>query len=106
MASDDTITLNGKSGKVYDYYTHPFGESFKPAPGNYVFVKKDSEGINIIYIGETGDISERFDSHHKMDDIKSAGATHILTHTGDANEKIRKTEEQDLIDNYDPPCNG
>ena len=40
-----------------------------------------------------------------MDGIKSEGATHILTHTNDADDKIRMTEEQDLIDNYYPPCN-
>ena len=61
--------------------------------------------MRAIYIGETGDLSDRFDNHHRMPCIKREGATHICTHKSSANKETRRTEEVDLIGNYDPICN-
>ena len=62
-----TITWTGESGSNYKYWICPMGTFFKEAPGNYIFAKETSPGRwTPIYIGQTGDLSERFDNHHKM----------------------------------------
>ena len=79
-------------------------------PGCYVFMKKrtpPSDGWTPIYFGETGDLSERFDSHHAMPCIMRNGATHIGVLMPDAlkDESLRRSLEEHLIDENPTPCN-
>ena len=53
-----------------------------------------------------GPLSERFDSHHKMPCIRLQGATHIHVHQNDDGVAARRLEERDLVDRWNPPCNG
>ena len=99
MTQAPTCEWKGKSGRVYLYWIHPIGQVFEPVPGNYIFAKATAPGHWVpVYIGETKDLSERFDDHHKMPCIEERGATHIHVHVNN--------EEADLIANYNPPCNG
>lgn len=107
MTDERTIEWVGNSGTKYPYTIYPIGTIFTKASSNYVFAKETKpETFITIYIGETGDLSERFDDHHKMPCIKSNGATHITIHVGETSDTVRKAEEKDLRDNYDPVCNG
>lgn len=102
----DTILWEGKSGKKYKYWIYPIGQEFNAVPGNYIFAKQPKPNEwTPIYIGETSDLSERFDNHHAMACIKRNGATHIHVHRNDGGEKARRAEEADLISKWDPPCN-
>ena len=102
-----TIEWAGKSGRTYKYWIHPIGTNFKAVPGNYIFAKETSPGRHMpIYIGETGDLSERFDNHHKMPCIRRQGATHIHVHTTSGGQAVRQREEADLIAKWRPICNG
>lgn len=106
MADEPTISWVGQSGTKYKYWMYAIGTTFSASPANYVFAKKTNDDTyRPIYIGETGDISERFDNHHKMPCIKRNGATHICTHDGNQTEVERRAEESDLIANYKPICN-
>ncbi len=101
----DTIRWTGKSGQTYQYWIYPIDTTFTAGPGNYIFAKETQPGtFRAIYIGETADLSERFNSHHKMPCIVRNGATHIHAHAN-ADQKARLVEEQDLILNYQPVCN-
>ena len=81
MASEGTINWPGKSGAEYKYWIYPIDTTHRKIAGNYVFAEKMRSGkFRAIYIGETGDMSERFDNHHKMPCITKQGATHITTH--------------------------
>ena len=107
MADEGTINWVGKSGTRYKYWIYKIDTTFTKSPANYVFAKQTSDDkFSNIYTGETGDISERFDSHHKMPCIKREGATRITAHGSSGNEKTRKREEADIVDNYNPACNG
>jgi len=106
VTDQETIIWVGASGKKYKYWIYAIGTEFSAVAANYIFAKETSTGkYSPIYIGQTGDLSERFDSHHKMSCIKSYGATHIHSHTN-VNEQDRLDEEADLISNYNTPCNG
>jgi len=77
------------------------------SPGNYVFAKETkTESFVPIYIGETGDLSERFNNHHKMPCIRQHGATHIHVHTSSSFVSVRRVEESDLNDKWNPVCKG
>jgi len=109
----DICTWTGKSGQNYIYYVSALPPNFNESqPGNYIFAKKNSENRWVpIYIGETSDLGERFEDHHKMSCIKRKGATHIHAHLNHGGEIVRKNEEKDLLalygDAWEPSgCNG
>ena len=96
----------GASGQEYTYYVYSWPVNFKDKRGaNYLFCKIVDNEWGAIYIGETGDLSDRFDSHHAMSCIRREGATHIHAHLN-SNESNRLDEEANLIENHYPPCNG
>lgn len=105
-ATTETVTLQGYSGKAYSYWIYPLGTNFKAAPGNYAFAYRDIFGRWIIlYVGQTSDLSQRFDDHHKLPLARVCGATHLLAHlNGDL--LARLSEERDLIQGLAPRCNG
>lgn len=102
-----TITWTGKSGTGYKYWIYPLGTSFRAEPGNYVFAKESTPNRWLpLYVGQTGDLSERFDGHHKLDCAKRKGATHVHVHINNGGEQTRLNEEADLVASWSPPCNG
>lgn len=101
-----TIQWPGKSGRKYKYWIYEIGQSLKAEPGNYIFAKETSpDKWTPVYIGETQDLSERFDNHHKMACIRQHGGTHICVHTSGSSRAARQAEEDDLISYWNPPCN-
>ncbi len=106
MVSEGRINWEGRSGKAYEYHIYPLNEKHDAVPANYLFARKTEKGtFTPIYAGETGDISERFDNHHKMPCIKREVATHLCTHKGSRDKSTRQQEESDIIDRWKPPCN-
>ncbi len=102
-----SMIWDGLSGRQYRYYIHPIGTKFKAVPGNYIFAREASPGRHRpIYIGETEDLSERFDNHHKMPCIRRESATHIHVHQTNGGVATRRTEERDLVEKWHPNCNG
>ena len=59
---------------------------------------------DVVYIGQTEDLSTRFEDHHKADCFKEHKANCICTH-GDSDEDSRLAKEDDLIKQYNPDCN-
>lgn len=57
-----------------------------------------------LYVGETGDLSTRFDGHHKQECFDEHGANCIGIHL-DASEDSRLEKESDLHDAGEWPCN-
>ena len=112
MAGDRTIKWTGQSGKEYGYAIYKLDETYKAVPANYVFVKEITAAqgstpalFNPIYVGQTSDISQRFENHRKMPCIKRDGATHICVHISSEDEAVRLAEESDIIKQWNPPCN-
>lgn len=103
---EKTILWTGLSGKDYKYLIYDLNAEHEQMPANYVFVKETQGGSYIpIFIGQTKDISEPFQNHPKWTGIVASGATHICVHKSSPNERVRKAEESDLINNYKPVCN-
>ncbi len=104
--ADETILWEGASGMKYKYWIHRLPSNFKAAAGNYIFAEEINPNIyEPAYIGETGDLAERFDDHHAMPCIKRARATHIHVHTTAGGIQTRRDEASDLIKKWQPTCN-
>jgi len=106
VADEVTIKWLGQSGKEYTYWIYKVGTTFESAPGNYIFAKETKPNtFKPIYVGQTADLGERFDNHHKMPCIRQNGATHIHVHKNTEGEPARLSEEADLVDRWHPICN-
>ena len=111
---NDTMDWEGTSGKLYKYGIYTIGTELKAEAGNYIFAKKRPIGERAplsreewtpLYIGETEDLSTRFGNHHKKACTRKYGATHIYAHHN-SSAPVRLAEEADLIEQWDPICNG
>ena len=105
MGKVTTISVTGASGRTYAFDVYPWGTKFKQLGAVYLVLKKNQTDYSILYIGQTGDLSERFDDHHKASCIRSNGATHIHAHIN-RTKAARLAEESDLVAKWNPPCNG
>jgi hypothetical protein len=105
-----TMVLEGASRQKYTFQVYPWGTSFKSVGGVYVVTHAEPnlQGGNnhkIIYVGQTGDLSERFEFHHKASCFRLHKASHICVYLEQA-ERSRLTIESGLIASYNPACNG
>jgi len=110
MCKLGTLVLEGESGNKYDFNVYNWGANLSDIGAVYYISNryKDSDGDwthQRIYIGQTSDLSERFDDHHKAQCFEDHDANAISIHQ-EANESTRLTIEEDLIDALNPTCNG
>ena len=109
MADLGIMYYEGVSGTRYKFTVSAWGTPFNPLGAVYIVtdrVQNQQGGYTheVIYVGQTGDLSERFDNHHKVQCFNQNNRNCICTHL-DANEASRLRKEADLIARYDPPCN-
>ena len=110
MTKFRTIKFTGISDKSYEFTAYSWDTIFKNNCGAVYFVTKRSRNANggythiRIYVGQTEDLSTRFDNHHKQTCFDKYGANCICV-LGEQNENKRLMIEQDLIKKYHPPCN-
>ena len=105
MAS--TVQWPGKFGKDYEYQVFELPVNFESGfgAGNYIFAKISPQSQWMpVYIGQTGDLSERFDEHPARLCIRRNGATHIHAHRN-PNQGSQLAEELDLLVAWNPTCN-
>ncbi len=107
MAALHDITLRGESGREYMFGVYPTGTKFAAIGGNYCVLALATvrNEYDVIYSGQTGDLSGRFADHHKDVCFKRNCETHIAVR-GEKSEQTRLAIERDLIASYNPTCNG
>ena len=109
MTKLGTLTLKGASDQTYDFTVYSYDTEFNAVGAVYEITRRQEKpegGYNhtAIYIGETSDLSTRFDGHHKEDCFVQHNANCKCIHLDDA-EDSRRAKEADLIDNFSPTCN-
>lgn len=101
-----TITLNGRSGRSFQFGIYPWDTSFKALGAVYVPMKLENNGrYTVLYVGQTSDLSERFDDHHKQWCFNRYAKSHIAILL-QSSETNRLAIEADLVASYNPVCNG
>lgn len=101
MSQKSSITATGASGITYTFTLHALNTNFRAVGGVYLILKQNT----VLYVGQTGDLSGRFDAHHKQLCWLRNGADRMAV-IGLSTEKERLALETDLIANYNPSCNG
>lgn len=105
MASVDQVTAVGASGGKYSFDVYRWGQPFRPLGGVYVVLRRQPSGsYDVLYVGQTGDLSERFDQHHKQSCFDRNQRTHIGVMV-EGSEQRRLAIEGDLLGNYKTVCN-
>lgn len=99
----NTITLRGVSGFTYEFEVHNVDTPFHSIGAIYTFAQTPNVPP-IYYIGRTGDLSVRFNNHHKLPQALRIGANSILVRPV-ALEAERIRIEADLIAYYKPQLN-
>ena len=105
------MTWTGKSGKKYAFGVFTWGTAFKEDYAAVYLVTrryKKADGKynhDSIYVGETDDLSSRFDDHHKQRCFDEHKKNCVCAH-GESDEEKRLAIERDLLGNYNWPCNG
>ena len=109
MSKLSTITLTGKSKIPYTFNVYPRSDTFKALGAVYVMsrrtLKPDGTGDHsFIYIGETGDLSNRPLNHHRKGCFDNNAANAVLIYVeNDATKRL--SIETDLRGGYSTPCN-
>jgi hypothetical protein len=109
LAKLGTINLKGASGTSWTFDVYLRDTPFKAVGAVYVqSVRAPKAGgggsHEFIYVGQTGDLSNRPLSHHKKGCFDRHGANALLIYT-ESNERTRLAIERDLINSINPPCN-
>ncbi len=101
-----TATWTGASGAKYTYTIYDLGTNFNSVAGNYMFVKRGSDGRHSsLYVGQTENLKARLTpSHHKWPCAVRNGMTHIAAHTN-SSAVDRRAEEEDLLARFTTACN-
>lgn len=110
MPKSDTFVIRGASGTQYSFDAYPIGTKFNPLGAVYAITKRElrlaqPSVYHFVYVGETGDLSERFKAHHKQECFEKLGADFIGVHL-DGSQRSRTDKEDDLRSAYRWPCNG
>lgn len=110
-----TITIKGMSGTNYYFNVYGFSrfsdltDAFRPISALYAFTRRFSQGASytydLVYVGETGNLSTRFTNHHKEDCITNSFANCICIHSFQGTESERIAAETDILNAFDLPCN-
>lgn len=104
MAMHPTVTLTARSGISYPFTVLPLGTPLAAVGGVYAIMRDEGARWTVLYIGQTGDFSSRFDSHHHEMAFRRQRATHIAV-IGISGEERRRHIEADLVSRYAPPIN-
>jgi hypothetical protein len=99
MAKRESITVVGRDGETYRFRTYIWGHEFKPLPAVYIVAERqlrDSGVVDyqVLYIGQTSDLSVEFKSHKHSDALLAQNANIVgVLIERDAEKRIRLAHE-------------
>ncbi len=109
MAKLSILTLKGASGQTYDFEVYSYDSDFNALGAVYAITRRTQKNDGnykhtLIHIGETGDLSTRYNGHHNEDCFFQHNANCTCIHLDD-DENSRLATKADLIAKYNPRCN-
>ena len=107
MSKLGTYTWTGESGQKYVYTRYSTDTAWKKeVSANYICASVEGSTFDAVYIGQTEDLRKRMSNHEKWPCCKQYGVNEIHINRDAESEEERLEQEDDLVDNYEPPCNG
>ncbi|WP_127568867.1 hypothetical protein [Glycocaulis alkaliphilus] len=109
MAKYGTIEFAGASGASYMFTAYSRDTNFNAVGAVYFVTKRSPNGPGRfshaeIYVGETGDLSDRPLNHHRKDCFDRNGANCVCVLT-ESDRNRRLYIEADIRQKHEPPCN-
>jgi hypothetical protein len=109
MAKLGTVTFTGQSGQEYVFTVYSRDTEFKALGAVYFMTTRQPDGKGgvshtRIYVGETGDLSDRPLNHERKPCFDRNGANCVCLLLEEDYEK-RCAVELDIRRNCNPPCN-
>ena len=107
MPTAGTLTVPGNLSNKYDFDLYSKDDNLPDGAGVYTFTKKVGTKHTLLYIGQTESFDDRpvSSGHEKWNCAVRNGLTHIGLYI-ETNEYTRKAIERELINKYNPVCNG
>ena len=105
FAQYSTTILTGDSGDDYIFEIHALDADLDAIAAVYAVTRTEDDEHVVLYLGHTGDLSDRFDGHHKSECFDDNEADCLCLHR-DENKRSRLRKEADLMIRYRPMCNG
>lgn len=104
--NESSVLLAGKSGQEYLFTVWTRQTRFRAKPGVYAMARAlGGERFNIIYIGESNDLSVRPLNRDKLACFDQHGADHIFA-LDEPDASRRAAIAADLVQAMGPVCNG
>jgi hypothetical protein len=98
-----SLTFKGESGATYTFQLFPYPTAFRAVGAIYALLRFDG-AYHVVYAGQTGDLSSRFDDHHHEDHFTVHKVTNIAVLVQEG-EQARRRIEEDIVRYYKPPVN-
>ena len=110
MAELGTLNIAGASGTTYQFTAYSLGTVFSAISAVYLITKHSSNpggsgSYSHVYVGETFDLSQRFNNHHKMGCFKKHNANCVCVHP-EVNHSSRLEKGDDIRQAGTFPCNN
>ena len=109
MPSLGNTAFKGRSGQAYRFKVYPLGTKLRRLGAIYVVTNRRRNELGkyrhvALYVGQTEDLSQPFDQHHKAVEFKRHGANSICLQSDDS-EDSRVVKQRDLVAALRPACN-
>ena len=109
MASLGSVAVIGKSGRKYDFEVYEINLSWDIVPAVYIVTRRSNNSKGgykhtAIYIGQTDNLQERFENHHKQDCFDRYNANCLCIYEVSV-ENTRLAIEDDLLSAHRTECN-
>jgi predicted GIY-YIG superfamily endonuclease len=98
-------SLTGDSDKDYAFDVSGLDADLEAVAAVYAVTRQEDDEHVVLYVGQTGDLSDRFKAHHKAKCFADNGGNCLCIHR-DGHKKSRLKKETDLVKGYRPTCNG
>jgi hypothetical protein len=91
----DLIDVRGASGAVYRFNLVGESRPLSPMGGNYLYVREDGDGYEIVHVGETENLMAAARTDW-AEAVQMRGAGHLFTRLN-ISERVRQQEHEDIV---------
>lgn len=98
----DQIECRTRSGESLRFVLQGAGPPLSRRAGNFLYVRGEGAGLEVLYAGETDDLAEH--AQDRWTEAQALGATAIYVRLN-LTAALRRLELAELVSVYEPPMN-